>query len=768
MNNILREVNETQTQLSQEEFDGLSKYVRNELLEIVNKVDLVKQLIKPDRKKAKDLERDESGRIKVNIEEPHILEDMDYFRPLALHYEKHGTYTNLFPNPAPNSEYRKFWDEQIRRCKYGYVRESDGEWITGYHYFYLNFSPIMKTIIPEGAERNEDGTIKTERIYTFPDFWDGDYWFFHHIEQAEQAGKHINALKSRGKGYSFKGSSMPNRNYYMFPKAKTYTLASDKEYLIKDGLLTKTWDNMDWMDSTTPFARAREVKDQDMHRRASYKDPQTNAERGSKSEIIGMSCKDNPQKPRGKRGKLMLFEEEGKFPQMDISWNIVRDSMEEGRRVFGTLIAFGTGGEEGADFEAAKKLTYRPRAYNVMPVKNIYDKVSGQGECSFFVPVYTNRADCYDKNGNSDVIKALVEILEDRQVLFSGGSDNVTIQRRKAENPITIQEAILKTGDSDFPVADINDYLAEIESNYDRFISPHYVGRMAIEDGEVVFRQDATLSPIRDFPISDDINKEGAIEVFDLPKEGTHSMGIGDRYIMGVDAVKNDKSEYSDSLASAFVFDTWLDKIVAEFTCRPYMVDDFNEQVFRMAKYYNAEINFENTMTAFYSYFRNKNAWVYLCDTPSILRSMELTKGEGRGNTAKGSPVNQNINAQARLWQSDWMKKTPTGEEESSGYMNLHRIRSIAYLKEAADWNPDGNFDRVSAMGMVMILRQDKLNTLDTRMSQKVETIADDPFFEENYDDLYNATNPNSFDFDQDGASKDKQQMIDMLLQHEN
>src|SRR6056297_2590091 len=146
-----------------------------------------------------------------------------------------------------------------------------------------------------------------------------------------------------------------------------------------------------------------------------------------------MSCKDNPQKPRGKRGKSILFEESGKFPYMDITWNIVRDSMEEGRRVFGTLIAFGTGGEEGADFEAAKKLTYKPRNYNVLPVKNIYDKVSGNGESSFFVPVYTNRADCYDENGNSDIIKALVEILEDREILVRGGAESEEIQRRKAE-----------------------------------------------------------------------------------------------------------------------------------------------------------------------------------------------------------------------------------------------------------------------------------------------------------------------------------------------
>ena len=42
---------------------------------------------------AKDLPRDNKGRIIVDITHPHILEDMDYFRPTALHYQKHGCIT---------------------------------------------------------------------------------------------------------------------------------------------------------------------------------------------------------------------------------------------------------------------------------------------------------------------------------------------------------------------------------------------------------------------------------------------------------------------------------------------------------------------------------------------------------------------------------------------------------------------------------------------------------------------------------------------------
>jgi hypothetical protein len=39
---------------------------------------------------------------------PHILENMDYFRKPALHFMKYGTYTNLKPNKNPNSPYMKW------------------------------------------------------------------------------------------------------------------------------------------------------------------------------------------------------------------------------------------------------------------------------------------------------------------------------------------------------------------------------------------------------------------------------------------------------------------------------------------------------------------------------------------------------------------------------------------------------------------------------------------------------------------------------------
>jgi len=80
-----------------------------------------------------------------------------------------------------------------------------------------------------------------ERIFRFPNFWDYDYYYFNAIDQAEDEGKHMAVLKSRQRGYSYKGASMLVRNYELIPGSKSFAVASEQKFLVGDGLLTKAW-----------------------------------------------------------------------------------------------------------------------------------------------------------------------------------------------------------------------------------------------------------------------------------------------------------------------------------------------------------------------------------------------------------------------------------------------------------------------------------------------------------------------------------------------
>ncbi len=732
-------VHTTQSTLSEELLSKLDKRSRAELRDLLSDIEFLRNLTNPGRKRARDLEKDDQGRIIVDVTNPHILEGMSFFTERANFFRENRRYTDIFPNPAPGSEYRKFWDEERRRCREGLVRPDDGEWVTGYHYFYLNYSPILKI-----EELDEDGfldldeNIRADRVEDFPSLWDSDYFFFHYIEQAQDSGEHANILKTRGSGQSFKFGGMCARNYFLFDSSKSFAFASDTEYLIRDGVLTKAWSIINFIDNNTPFTQPRDYKDTDMHKRASYKDVKSKTERGMLSEIIGVTCKNDPSKGRGKRGKLLAFDESGIFPGLKKVWRVARKSVEQGRYVFGLMVAAGTGGEEGSNFEAAESFFYAPGAYNIKELKNVYDKVHSASISSMFVGGYMNVQGCYDENGNSDIVRALVQILLRRQKIRRKSDDPNDLVQERAETPITPQEAVLRVEGSLFPIQDLKDHLSEISVNQDKFLRSHYVGRFkASMEGKTDFVLNTSLVPVREFPIKDNLNKVGAVEIFEHPVRLSDGRVPRLRYIMGIDPYDDDHST-TTSLGSAFVLDRFTDRIVAEYTGRPALANEFYEMCLRMARYYNAIINYENDKKGLYAYFFNKNCLHYLCDNPEILSEKDLVKIHNNyGNKKKGTNSSTAVNAWARRLQADWLISNAygTGGVDDEGndippLMNLQQVRSIGYLKELIAWHPDlENADRVSAMGMLMILRADmeRLDKQGTREDRP--EILKDPFF---------------------------------------
>ena len=333
----MREFNETQTELTEELLIGMKREERTDLLADIDSIQFIQNLASPNRPRLKDLERwenpllplksddpkmsvrklDPNGRIAVSLTNPHVLEDMDYFRPSAIFFEKHGCYTKLFPNQNPNSEYFKFWAEEARRCREGYIRESDGEWIPGNYYFQLNYAPLLRAEVI-------DGTKQSDRVEAFPYVYDADYWFYHYVEIARAHGMHGANLKRRGCGYSVKASNMLAKNFILGDrtksrnKVKSFAIANEKEYLTKDGILNKFVSTIDFCASHTPFPRIRSLKDSlnDMHWRMGRKDSRTGTEIGVLNEVIGVTLKNDSQKARGKRGALVLWEEAGKFDDL--------------------------------------------------------------------------------------------------------------------------------------------------------------------------------------------------------------------------------------------------------------------------------------------------------------------------------------------------------------------------------------------------------------------------------------------------------------------
>lgn len=754
-------MNEYQTELTEELVNSLPQEVQDQLFDIINNVEFVKRLISPTREHAKDRPRDDRGRIIVDLANPHILEDMDYFRPSAIHYEKYGIFTNLRPNANPNSEYGKWVREERRRIWDGYVRESDGEWVTGYMYWFLNYSPMMLSKIREYKDKNgkKRKSKRADRVEALPECWEGIYWRFHCLDQASngglynnfEGGQHMAELASRGKGKSYSLASILNHifvvgeNEEAHEKVKGIVTAYQKEYLTKDGVLNKFVDMANFCATNTQFPRKRLKNSlQEMTWIMGYKDVDLDIERGTQNTVLGVSSKDDESKLRGKRAAKILIEEFGTFPRLVDLYNVLLPSVQEGDIVFGQIYMLGTAGDNESDFAGAQEIMYNPKGYNMYALPNVFDKYNqGKPYFVFFFPGYVNRKGCYNENGVSDVIKALIEILMNRYRVKYNSTDPNTIIKTIAEVPITPAEAIVKTGVNMFPVADLTERIGQLDANPTEY-DDVYVGDLVFnKDGQVEYKPTSAM-PIRDFPHKD--NKiEGAIEIYQMPEiDKNTGKPYNDRYILGADPYDDDESN-TMSLGSIFVLDLWTDRIVAEYTGRPSFADDYYEICRKLCLFYNGRLNYEYNKKGLFSHFSTRNSLYLLTDVLDFLKEKQMMK-DGYGNKSKGTNASPAINAYARSRLRSWLLapvpiiQTIDGEEKEVMVPRLFTVRNRALLKELINYNSEGNFDRVSAMGMLMLLREDRMIRYQGDVSKEKQERANnnydgnDLFFKRNYD----------------------------------
>lgn len=754
-------MNKYQTELTEELVNSLPQEVQDQLFDIINNVEFVKRLISPTREYAKDRPRDDRGRIIVDLANPHILENMDYFRPSAIHYEKYGTFTNLRPNANPNSEYGKWVREERRRIWDGYVRESDGEWVTGYMYWFLNYSPMMLSKIREYKDKNgkKKKSKRADRVEALPECWEGIYWRFHCLDQASngglynnfEGGQHMAELASRGKGKSYSLASILNHifvvgeNEEAHEKVKGIVTAYQKEYLTKDGVLNKFVDMANFCATNTQFPRKRLKNSlQEMTWIMGYKDVELDIERGTQNTVLGVSSKDDESKLRGKRAAKILIEEFGTFPRLVDLYNVLLPSVQEGDIVFGQIYMLGTAGDNESDFAGAQEIMYNPRGYNMYALPNVFDKYNqGKPYFVFFFPGYVNRKGCYNEDGVSDIIKALIEILMNRYRVKYNSTDPNTIIKTIAEVPITPAEAIVKTGVNMFPVADLTERIGQLDANLTEY-DDVYVGDLVFnKDGQVEYKP-TSATPIRDFPHKD--NKiEGAIEIYQLPEiDRNTGKPYNDRYILGADPYDDDESN-TMSLGSIFVLDLWTDRIVAEYTGRPPFADDYYEICRKLCLFYNGRLNYEYNKKGLFSHFSTRNSLYLLTDVLDFLKEKQMMK-DGYGNKSKGTNASPAINAYARSRLRSWLlapvpiMQTIDGEEKEVMVPRLFTVRNRALLKELINYNSEGNFDRISAMGMLMLLREDKMIRYQGDVSEEKQERANnsydgnDPFFKRNYD----------------------------------
>lgn len=675
-----------------------------------------------------------------------MLANTELFRTEARHFLKYGYYC---PDPPGSVGYYEYWSEQLRRCTEGY--SVGGMSITGHHYGYLNFKQIKLTSDPSDTS----GVVKRKKGFSkkvsFPDFWDGDYEYFWLVDIARNGidpkkmkelgldiiigsdwldgGHHVMVAKARRKGFSYKNSWISANIYNTTRASKVLQIAHDKKYLYPDGVTRMTLDTLNFLNEHTAWAKRRQAVDKQDHMRASYLEyinGQT-VEKGYKSEIQAITMKNNPDATRGKDANLVIMEECGAFDNLKDSLMATIPCVEDGGVVTGQIIMFGTGGDMEAGTIDFENIFYDPKPYNVIAVENIWDE-GASGNCAYFFPSYKNKVGYMDKDGNSLVESAkAAERLQREQK--KKARDPKALDKHITENPWNPREAFLQRTGNCFPTATLVEWRNELmRTKTYTHMATH--GNLVETETGIKFKPSSNVRPILYFPHKSTDDLTGCTTIYQPPWSDQFNSIPDNLYIIVHDPYAQD-TDTGLSLGVAYVikrlnnFSKPDDMIVASYIGRPGSQDEYNYNLFLLARYYNAKIGFENDRGEVIPYARRFKKLNWLLEEAEIFDKSENVHIRKLGRTFGMSMGSLQRSEQAELYLRDWLL-TPRGVNEyGDKKLNLHYIYDIALLDELIKYNSKGNFDRVSAMKVGMF----HLKALHNKEVQQKIEVDEDSFF---------------------------------------
>lgn len=628
-----------------------------------------------------------------------------------------------------------FWSEERERCIHGYVNPQTKLWIPGKYYFFLNYKQMK--VIPESEKKKKSA----KRITTFPRFWPIHYFYLQDWVIAKDNGLNMIVLKPRDTGFSELLSSNGVHEYTFQTEDPVFYFVSVERFLNKDGVLSKAWDQINFLNQHTEraFKHLRQYKDQDLYKRASYQDPETGVEVKTGGEIQGAVI-DNPRKVRGARG-FVNWEEFGSFPNGEDAWMTAKALAEQGGVKFAMQTAWGTGGEQGPGIAAMDNIFNNPYTYDCLPFQNWEDGVLS--DHGFFFPVWANMTKFMDNWGNTDFAKAKAHWDFEREKTRKGS--NVLMDKLVAEFPYTPMEALMRLNNNPFPVHKLQQQLQKVDTTPEiQGMLKH--GELEIDEGKVKFKLNSRLDPVNKYPHKTDSVLEGALTMFEAPLKDGNNKVPENLYYVVADCFAVDTEQATDwnSLGvfyvykrSNSVFPTEDDILVAWYAGRPPRVKDFHRRVFLAARFYNAIVQTEikGGGQELLNYAKENGFLNYCGERPTVFnQDKDGRKVSGRQFFVR---IEENTKPERIQKLVDWLLKERSLEirgDESFLTLNLERIYDRGLLEELLKFKPDGNFDRISCLLVLMTIQQEaELQAVEQQYTRNRDHIYNRQLFTDDF-----------------------------------
>lgn len=660
----------------------------------------------------------------------------EVFREEARKFQKYNTYC-LDPWGSP--DWFSYWQEQRNRIINGYY--SGGVKVTGDHYFYLNFCPILKV--------EDMNAKKSAKVTDFPDFWDGDYNYFWAreiafngivdglgipVSESNNLGDLFKGLqlevkiedeylsggynlivgKSRRKGYSYKNAAIAVKNYLCYPRALTIFAAYEKKFLYPKGIYTMASNYLNFINANTAWVYPKDVVDKMDHVKAStieYRNG-VKVETGFMSEIMALTFKDNADAARGKDARDVIFEESGAFGTPGLlksSYAATQDCVMAGDIKTGMITVFGTSGDMEGGTADYSEMHSSPLRFGMLPFQNIWDEDSEDMKCGFFHPITWNMEGYYDAQGNSDREGAKKVELANRKILLDNGATSADIQKRMQEKPLGPFEAFGMVSVNNFPVLELKRQLEIVKAKNLHMIMGTPVKLFYDYEKKKVMAEpilDGTANVIyRQKP--DNTSLEGCPVIYEYPPE----VPMRGAFKIGYDPYRQAQGT---SLAAVYVYKSVIigDRtkriIVAEYVGRPGEADDVNYICRLFAELYNTTIMHENEVTHVKDYFRRRKQLHYLAYQPDEVIKKNVKNS--KVNRLYGCHMIDQLKDAGEKYIKSWLLETLDFDDEGMPIRALDQIYSIGLLEELIGYNRKGNFDRVMALMQVMFQDQEDLH----------------------------------------------------------
>lgn len=655
------------------------------------------------------------------------LKNVHWFSVMAKRKRDFGTYN-------PYKPFSKDWNEltlrEINRCLYGYTCGSLS--ITGYHYFFLNYSIVEVAEEIDGQVLTYDGK---------PKFWKIHYDWFWSVEIAEKGisdekynslcldvrinssclvGKqHLSCAKSRRAGWSYLTHSMCTRDLLITdPHLKNfkrdYIIGSLKKYI--EDVSDKIRKTKSYLDKETEqmFSHYYHEHNTKMHMKASYKDDNDNVIQTG-GEIEGLIVSNSASGTRGGQAYKIFIEEFGVFPAGPDSIESIKPLVEPGGLVVGVLIVFGTGGEDTKDISALQEAFMKPKLYGMMSFDNsiFEDKAIDTG---FFVPApYVNRL-FMDIDGNPDLEKAINYQKEQRQIKEMEEADKSSLTKFKAEYPLTPSDIFnFASMDNPYDVEKLIEAKEVVElefkthrnkNNKDRsqFNSEYTIGSPYFK-----YRLDYVSDELgRVVGVKAVKDSKGKVLMVESVPSKIEGVIPSDLYIAGIDGIDLGIAESSiGKKGSAFAMLVKKrinpfglensNSYVAMYIDRPQEIEEAFENCLKLSILFNCKINIERTKIRIISHFEKTdyfgNQKHRFCKSPIILNSSNITT---RKRNLIGTPATRDTE---QLMDS-YLKK----------YIDAYHLnmKFLPFIEDCLQYSPSKRtkFDAVVAGGLCELYDQ--------------------------------------------------------------